>query len=254
MKASCVLVITLVLASVAGAGESPPSPALHDWFSANAIDVQIGRPGSNENLRFTFATSDNGDTKIVTLRTPRQKATASTILLINGRWMVAKDLHVGSGYEIDALDLAALHVQLVTNLLAHVFPQGPASVAGRQSIAFTEKERALSVSTRSASGSYPAPWSLKGVVDRSSAAKVAFDVVFDFSSAGRSQPTALKGTLERISPSPVLADDLPLAGWKIYALGPYSKRAEGTTILDYGANRVDPKFATLGELRAAPHK
>ena len=46
-----------------------------------------------------------------------------------------------------------------------------------------------------------------------------------------------------------LQDDMSLEGWKVYTIGPYSKKFKDGTIYDYGAQIKDSNYTTLGNLR-----
>ena len=220
---------------------SAPSPT--DWFKASHIEVRI------KDAAVTYAvvtdTTLNGDSRIEI--TSSTSGESGTILLIAGRWMITKDIRLAEGSEIDALDRAALSMQLALTLLTRAFPKGPASVTKDGDVSIEEPSQPITISTQSASGSFSAPWKVTGHVRHESPARLAFDVTF---SARNTPGIHLEGAAE-FRPSTVeIGNDLSLDGWTVYEIGPRTQTSEGKTTLDYGARRIERVYKTVGDLRA----
>jgi hypothetical protein len=193
-----------------------------------------------------MAVTKNGDGRIETSGSRGGKSYAGSLMLISGNRMLARDLPMVPGAEIDALDGPVLEVNLALELLAKAFPRGPESLTTPQTVNVSEPKEPIKVSTRSASGEYPAPWTLKGSARSESSAK-SFD--FAFRPSGVKQAFRIVGSWAQTAKPPDLPDSLPVNGWRVFSLGPYSKQTSGGTIHDYGAQEIGKEFVTLGDVR-----
>jgi hypothetical protein len=117
---------------------------------------------------------------------------AGEMMVVGGRILLAKNVDMVAGAEIDALDMPALEMRLAMTLLEKGVPAGPGSVRAQQPVNVSESSEPLEVSTPSAGGQYPAPWSLHGMVTRVDASHLSFKLTFDFNQAP--QPVIISGT------------------------------------------------------------
>jgi len=177
------------------------------------------------------------------------KEVKGAILIISGYMMLTKELDLKEGYEIDAADEPGLMMQLLLNLLGFIAPDGPQSLNGKLVVNHTEKTEPIKVATSSASGVFGAPWTAKGVLEKRDENKVEYDVDFE-SALSKDDGYAVKmsGKWEARKVEP-LKDSMRLEGWRIYAIGPYSKKYESGTIFDYGAQISQSDAVTIGALR-----
>jgi hypothetical protein len=209
-----------------------------DWFQPTRIEVRTAVRGRSSSM--SIVNASNGDFLL--------KDGTGEMMVVGGRILLAKNVEMVAGAEIDALDMPALEMQLALTLLEKGVPAGPGSVRAQQPVNVSESSESLEVSTPSASGQYPAPWSLHGMVTRVDASHLSFKLTFDFKQAP--QPVIISGTWASGTPS-TFPDSLATAGWRAFVLGPYSRKADHGTILDYGAQELPKRFATLGDARAA---
>jgi hypothetical protein len=179
------------------------------------------------------------------------KTESGEMMVVGGQILLAKNVEMAPGAEIDALDAPAIEMRLAMMLLEKGVPAGPASVRAQQPVNVSESTEPLEVSTPSASAQYPAPWSLHGMVTRVDATHLEYKLTFDFDQAA--QPLIISGTWERGTP-PNFPDSLRTSDWRAFKLGPYEKKAAHGTILDYGAQELPKRFSTLGDARAAAKK
>jgi hypothetical protein len=177
------------------------------------------------------------------------KKVQGTLAIVSGRMMLTKGLDLKEGYEIDAADGPGLMMQLLFTILDYLAPDGPESVSGKISVNHTEKERPIRVATSSASGVFGVPWDAKGSLEKLPDKSVGFDIHFRSLPGKKNEYGAtLKGRWKQGSEQP-LPDDMSLEGWKIYGLGPYSRKYKSGTVLDYGAQGSEVKMKTVGALR-----
>lgn len=239
--------VNLVLLALLGlSGPAVIAPErLVDWYKADHIEVRVQVAGAPDSYSATFDTAANGDTRIlVDSSVPGQ---SGTILLISGRWMATKDVVLQPGAEIDAMDMAALQVQTVLALLTRAFPNGPGTLESTNAVEIHEKETPIHVATSSASGTYRAPWALRGDVKRDQPSTVRFDLTF---TAPGQADLKLQGMIQSRTPRFELPAAFSLIGWSVHSIGPSTETADGTSILDYGARSLEHTYRTIGELRA----
>jgi hypothetical protein len=184
-------------------------------------------------------------------RSPKESA-SGTVLLLSGQAMATWGLKLEPGYEIDAVDGAGLSWQLVNQLLQRGAPGDPRSLKKAARIDVVEEKEPISVSTTSAGGSYPAPWTAKGSVEPLGGGRIAFDIAFTCTAPGPPPKTlhlVYSGTWEQLRPLPVIPDATSLKGWVIHRIGPIHRSDSGGQILDYGATPTADQYLTVGDLR-----
>lgn len=90
-------------------------------------------------------------------------------------------MDVGDGaYLYDAIAFPKIHLVLMNQILARLLPQGPADFDGSVKIDFAEDEKDIKVATPFASGTYYAPWTAKGSIEKDSEGKIEYDLVFTY--------------------------------------------------------------------------
>ena len=187
-----------------------------------------------------------GDARIESSGFSEGKSFAGSLMLISGNRMLTKDVPIEPGAEIDALDGPVLQARLALELLSRAAPGGPATLASAQAINVSDAKDSIKINTASAGGEFPAPWTLKGTVKPDGSGSV-FELTF--SCAGFKEPMKMSGTWVVRAIPLELPDTLSIQGWRVFSLGPYSKRDSSGTIYDYGAQEIRKKFRTLGEVR-----
>ena len=177
-----------------------------------------------------------------------------SIAMVGGRIMLSKGLKIDPGYEIDALDAPVLSIKLVMIVLGRVFPNGPAEVLGSQDIDRTDKI-GIKYATPSASGYIPAPWVMKGKVQKVTGGNVIFDLALTFPVEQGDKKSStymmkMTGELSMLDHAVFLDTDL-LSGWETYGLGSRQIKQAASTILDYGATPDQGvRHQTIGDIRA----
>lgn len=172
-----------------------------------------------------------------------------TLIVLAGKTMLSKGLILRKGYEIDALDTPIIMMQLLFDILNKVLPSGPASITKNLKIAHSEANIPIHISTKSASAHFNAPWVVNGLFSQPTIDTIKYD--FSFATSvhdGINYTLKMNGELHQ-KPNQTLDDTMALDGWKVYQLGPTNSHGKEVTSFDYGAQLIDYKASTLGELR-----
>jgi alcohol dehydrogenase class IV len=89
----------------------------NEWYSPTRASIHAEGQGVAGTIFYEI--SGNQDLKIIMDTVEKGKKQAAEIMVINGQcqWMLAKNVPLEKGYEIDALDGAVLSLKLVLELL-----------------------------------------------------------------------------------------------------------------------------------------
>lgn len=232
------------------AAPSPSSP----WETGNRITLEVTQARLAGRASYAFEIAANGEFRVEVKEVGEGGASgrSGTVLMIAGRAMATQGVELPAGSEIDAVDRPTLELLLVRTLLDRAVPGGPGAVQGSVPVEIRETNQPLHVSTLTASGEYQPPWNVSGLVRREAADRLAFDFTLHATAEAPGTPgpeIRFAGTWELGTPLPHLPDDLPLAGWNTYTLGPIHHTLGTTEIFAYGAVPVPNRFATVGALR-----
>lgn len=173
------------------------------------------------------------------------------ILMIGGRVMAMQGPIARPGYEIDALDAFALQLQLVMKLLGRVYPNGPASTKTVQDVDYSDDKTGIEIATQSAGGAIQAPWHLVGKLRDIEANAIQYDLTLTSKGTrGASEEVIVRfsGVLSN-SPNTKIDGKLNLDNWKIFDVGPQSRKQGGSTIIDYSAAPESTTYKTVADVR-----
>jgi hypothetical protein len=249
----CWLGIASLLLSALNGVAAPPDFVMEAWFKMNFASIRESQPGGSGWATYTFEITPASDMRIHITTFEDGKTTEGTLMLVSGV-LLSKDLPLEPGYEIDAIDGPALTLQLVNKLLAFAAGKTPAELTGHLSVDLTEKTTPLHVSTTSAEGTYPVPWSLVGSIEVVSPNSVSFDLTHTGRIETHEEKVRYVGRWENRSKPRELPNSLPLVGWKAFFLGPMKRSDSRGTIIDYSSRASEESYATLGALREAVKK
>jgi hypothetical protein len=213
------------------------------WTRMNAASITTSATGSTDSLTCDMEFTEAKDTRIRVTITQGGKTEKGTLMLVSGM-LLAKDVPLAAGSELNMLDGCGITLQLANALLAHGTAVPPLSIRGHKEFDFTEEKTPLHVATTTAETTVPAPWTVRGWVESGTTGAVGFDFVQ--STPGTDEAIHIVGTWESRGTPPELPDATPLAGWKVFQIG--AREGGG-----YGATPAG-SFATLGALRAAAKK
>ncbi len=215
-----------------------------EWYSPTRASIHAQDQGVSGTILYEI--SSNQDLKITMVTEEKGKKQIGELMVINGQsqWMLAKNVPMEKGYEIDALDGVVLNLKLVLELLRAAAPGGPTGIMQKTTFDVKEDSRPIAVNTASASGGLEAPWTLHAVIEPTSADQWSFEVL-----AKHGRTIHMSGTWQKEAAPPTFGDNLSLYGWQILSIGPIKTTDGSSTILDYGAQISQKHPKTLGELR-----
>ena len=246
----CRAIAAAFIVAISAAVSAQQTPASWNGFTAVTITFAEGTsPGTTWSGVFDEATRDF--LLDVQLRDP--ELVRGKVGLVGGRMMIVQGLNLTRGAEIDAMDGPILSMRLALTVLERLFPDGPASIKGLTNVNHKDDDVAIRFATPSASGQIPAPWSATGKVENYNQGVVNFDLVLTLPAANPAAKAplgkmTLKGRLSSRT-QPVFRDDMPLAGWGIYSLGPVRRPEGGVSLGVKPETGADVK--TIGELKAS---
>lgn len=238
------------------AGKSPCAQPTA-WNTAfDTIDISVPGTKRGDHARWRIeASSSTRDTTITVDQAAAGKRMQGTLAMVAGRVLITNGLELEQGYEIDAVDGPFLYALLTAQLLGRAFPDGPDTLKGTRKVNVTELRDGIRIGTPSASAEFAAPWTVIGTASKEKSGAVRFDLRFTSSdTAGAKQEKVkirLTGSLGHAAVDPALPDDMPLQGWKVYGVGPSSRKQGDATIVDYGATADEKGYRTVAEIRKA---
>jgi hypothetical protein len=242
--------IAFALVTTGSVVASEPSEAVMTaWFKMNHATIHVG-DALSETQEFKYDIAPNGDLQVQIFGPAGGKKSIGTLMIVSGV-LLAKDVPLTRGEEIDAIDEPALILQLTNKLLAAAVRREPDQVHGDSTIDLDEKSWEIDVSTMSAEGVYPAPWKLRGKIESSTANVIKYEFTHTFSVEREKHDVHYVGSWEHSSVPVKFDDTMSLKGWQIFNLGPIKSNKGTSTILDYGASNSTSSYKTLGDLRKA---
>src|SRR5690606_3501729 len=138
--------------------------------------------------QWRFQRSAIGDMLLELEETRAGQPRAGALILVGDSLLLARDVPLQRGRELDAFNGPLLMLQLVLHLLERAAPAGPASVTKDTQLEVVERERPLKLSAVGADGEFYAPWSVKGRIGPGAKGQVRFELVFVSAAAGRGAP------------------------------------------------------------------
>jgi hypothetical protein len=250
-----VLLFVLPFTTTLACDTDPECDGATPWMDFNHIMLKVTWPGSSQQTEWHGSFDyETYDLLIESHQQGPDSSTTGSVATVGGRIMLSKGLDLEPGYEIDALDAPQLSMRLVMILLGRIFPEGPIQITQSREVDRTD-DVGIKYATPSASGYIPAPWHLKGSVEKLASEKVGFNLRLSFSTEDRkgdhkSYAIDMQGELGMLTHA-VFLDTDTVDGWRTYRLGPYMIKQTTGTIFDYGARPDETtKYRTIGDIRA----
>ena len=250
--AVCLTAVTTVAVAQAQPAEDKTAPCIDvvQWRDINQVSMKVGSPDAEERMEWTLAYHDNNDILIRVARCNEDGTQPCTIGMISGQVMITQGVSLEPGYEIDALDMPLLMTGMLVRILQRIAPGGMASVARNMTVDHQERHYQICVATASAKLKHPPPWSVSGMLEAQSPQKIAYDLRFQREQGGRQVALILSGTAAHDDSLRGLDDTMSLQDWQVYTTGVIQRKVKGGTIVDFGAQPLQPSFATVAEVRA----
>lgn len=224
------------------------------WSEFTGGSLKEVSEGLDYELSWTSEIDANHDSLIAIDNRYGTERAQGQIMVVSGRVLASRGLDLKVGYEIDTLDSAILSFRLVRELLQCALPAGPGSINADEVVQYSEQVNPIRVGTPSAVGEFSAPWSVEGRVRRLNEETLSYALSFAYFAgpeASNQAKMSLSGTWQQGKSAARFSDAMNLRDWKIHRIGPITRVRGNSTILDFGADPVANRFATLGDLRAA---
>ena len=275
MRSSCVLfLVTLIIptAMLAQKSETAASPKSSFLVSSNATEQQpcqdpCGKPTAWQEFNsFSLKVTTPGqqdfsiyqgsfDKETSDIQIDEENSQSGSIkkgqlLMIDGRVMASRGPITEPGYEIDALDAAILQLQLVTKLLGRAIPEGPGTIISSRHLDYADPHTGIQIATPSAEGMIQAPWSVVGELKKSQGDSIEYDLTLTFSSPQDKGKRTMSFSGKLFNGSDTrINDQMSLAAWNVFGVGPQSRNQGGSTIIDYSAAPETITYKTVADVR-----
>jgi len=192
-----------------------------------------------------------GDLQVSVEQSDGKSVVKGKILLIGGRVMAMQGPIAKPPYEIDALDVFALQLQLVMKVLGRTYPDGPASTKPIQDVDYSDDKTGIEIATQSAESMIQAPWHVVGRLSHIEDGAIQYDLMMTAKSTraeAKEMPFEFSGTLSN-SPDTKIDDKLSLEDWKLFGVGPQIRKQGDSTIADYSAAPESTAYKTVADVR-----
>jgi hypothetical protein len=241
-------------AAVASSARPPPADsavASSEWARGNRVLLGVTQERLGFSAQWRFQRSGNGDVLLDLEETRAGQARAGALMLVGNGVLLARDVPLERGRELDSFNGPLLMLQLVVHLLERAAPAGPTSIKAEMAIDAAEHDRALKVSAIGTDGEFLAPWRVTGRIGPGADGKVRFELQFVSASrkpGGAPYETRIAGIWQNASPPLQLRDNMPLRGWRGFRIKTVvtSRGAMNTVGLGTSAAMA---FANIGEVR-----
>ncbi len=150
------------------------------WRDAVKTDLDVDFDGTGFHARWQYHRCHCGDLLIQVEQTAPDGVFTGELLLVDGQVLLKR------GFDEQGEDIApliqapSLMLQLVYELLNRAEPKGPFAVAEKQQWDVEEDEKDFVLNTGLASGTFNAPWSVKGSAWRTDSGRRRFELSFQF--------------------------------------------------------------------------
>jgi hypothetical protein len=221
------------------------------WLSVNSLSLRLREPATGRSETWDFSTPEENSFVVDFVLHRQQQTVVGKIILVGGRVMLLKGIPADPGDELFALDASKVMFTLVVNVLTQAFPKGPQGLNGKVTADVAEAKRSIMIGTMTDSFWFPAPWSVKGSLERLSSEAIAYALFFRSARFGNDEKSGINlvGEWKNTVPPPKLDSAMSLEGWSVYSLGPMSRVSGTTSYLWYGAKPLSLPVRTLGELK-----
>jgi len=254
-----VLTTMLLVLSLAGTGAlaEPTRPAARaeqpgsDWARGNRLLLGVTQEQAGFSAQWRFQRSAHGDILLELEETRAGRPRTGTLLLVSDAVLLARDVALERGRELDAFNGPLLMLQLALKLLERAAPGGPASIEGATAVDLVERERAIEVSGVGADGEFFAPWQVRGTLAPGDDGRVAFELRFVSASRARDAApyeTRIAGIWHNVSPPVQLPDTMALRGWRGYRIKPTVRPRGDINTVALGTSAA-MGFSNLGDVR-----
>jgi hypothetical protein len=232
--------VFLLALSLPVVAELPPETR---WADPSSVRLDVDFPGNGYHASWVMFRCQCGDLLIRwELNVPGETEKGET-MLVNGRVVLSRGFGKHQEELGSSLDAPALMMQTALLLLERSAPGGPSIISEKTEVDVNDEINPIHVDSGTASGSYIAPWLLKGTIHPTSETRRKFDLDFTFSTGSPGEELAgnmrLSGLAEYGDGEFPQPPSTPLQGWKLFWIDDADPAAKGAA-----------KLTTIAELRS----
>lgn len=250
-----IIMIVSCAAFHAGAQVQPANGAdagrVSEWAQGNRILLGVTQEKLGFAAQWRFERAGNGDIFLEKQENRAGRMEAGALLLIDSGALLARDMRLEPGKELDAINGPLLMLQLVLRLLERAVPGGPSAITKDMQVDISERSRSLVVTGIGADGEFVAPWTLRGTVGPAGKGSVKLQLEFVSSvprQANLRYETSIAGVWQNSAPAIVFPDAMGLRDWQVYRIKPVVKPRGAMNVVGLGTT-APMGFRNLGEVR-----
>jgi len=221
------------------------------WQEFNSFSLKVTPPGqSGYSIYQGTFDKETSDIQIDIENSQSGSINKGKILMIGGRIMASRGPITEPGYEIDALDGAILELQLVTKMLGRAIPEGPGNITSSRRVDYADSQTGIQIATPSAKGMIQPPWSVVGELKRGQDDSIEYHLMLTFRSTEDKGKSTMSFSGKLFNGKDTKIDDqMSLAAWNVFGVGPQSRKQDGATIIDYSAAPETIVYKTVADVR-----
>jgi hypothetical protein len=243
--------IAATLTSAQSKQPQGPAEAASEWVKGNRVLLGVTQEGAGFSAQWRFQRSAHGDIVLDLEETRAGQMRAGSLVLVQNGALLARDIPLERGRELDAFNGPLLMLQLVLRVLERAAPGGPQSIKAETKIDLSERDKPVKVSGIGAEGEFFAPWSAKGVLGPAPGGQIRFELQFVSSSRARSgvpYQSHIVGIWNNAPPPVQLPDSMSLRGWRGFQIKPAVKARGAVNSVGLGTS-PPMAFTNMGEVR-----
>jgi len=194
------------------------------WRDAVVTTLDVDFTGTGFHARWQFQRCQCGDMLINIEQDAPDGVLTGELLLVDGKVLLARGFE-GQGADITPLTQAPmLMLQLANALLNRSEPRGPSAVVGKQAWDVEEPARDFKLDTGFATGTFAAPWRVKGSAWKAESGHRRFELSFEFANPMPGKPDAtgsitFSGNLDFSKQDFPYTESATFKGWRIQRFG-----------------------------------
>ena len=150
------------------------------WRDAAVTKLDVDFAGTGFHARWIFHRCQCGDLLVQVEQIAPDGIQSGQLLLVDGQVLLSRSLEPAGADLAEFGQAPTLMLQLTYALLNRSQPYGPAAVTDKQQWDVREKRTDLGINTGRTTGTFSAPWGVKGSVWRSDAGRHRFELSFQF--------------------------------------------------------------------------
>ena len=190
------------------------------WRDAVVTELDVDFGGTGFHARWSFHRCHCGDLTVQVEQVAPDGVVTGELLMVNGQVLLSRNFNQ-QGVDIEPLIQApSLMLQLAYAMLNRSQPRGPYAVNEKQLWDETEKAINFKLNTGLATGTFAAPWRVKGSGWKTESDHYRFELVFQFTNsipgeASSVDSIAFSGDLDFRKLEFPYPDSTSLEGWRI---------------------------------------